>query len=255
MKFQHHKGFTIIEMVVVIILVSVLAALGGQFITSPLSGLLSVGGRIALVDAADVALLRLVRDVRRALPNSLVVTGGTTLQLMTTSDGARYRAGGPGGDADQLDFSAADGSFNTYTRLATGGATNPRLAIYPLGQAGANPFADPVVTPATSTVDVTAAPVTVAGATEFRVTINPPHLFPLESPQQRVFLVDDTVTYTCAGNQLTRNGALLAEFVQACTFQYTIVNARNGLLTATLVLADAGEQITLTRQILVNNSP
>lgn len=254
MTGRENSGFTIIEMVVVILLVSVLAGLGGQFITAPLSGLLSVGSRIALVDAADVALLRLGRDVRSALPNSLVVTGNS-LQLMTTSDGARYRAGGPGGPDDQLDFAAADGAFNTYSLLDTGGAAAPRLAIYPLGQAGANPYTDAVLTPAGSTVTVNATPVTVAGENEYRVTIAPPHQFALQSPGQRVFLVDETVTYACGGNQLTRNGGLLAEFVQNCTFQYQQINARNGLLTATLVLANDGEQISLTRQILVNNSP
>ena len=241
-------------MVVVIVLVSILAALGGQFLSAPLSGLLSIGGRIALVDAADIALLRLGRDVRRALPNSLRIVGGD-LQLMTTTDGARYRAGGPGGLDDQLQFDLADGAFNTYTQLNTGGATNPRLAVYPLGQAGADPYADPVITPAAGTTVSVNTPVVVAGTNEFRVTISPAHQFPLQSPEQRLFVVDDTVTYACAGNQLTRNGALLAEFVQGCQFTYQQINARNGLLTVTLTLADAGEQITLTRQIAVNNSP
>lgn len=248
------RGFTVIEMVVVIILVGVLSALGGQFINAPLSGLLSMGGRIALVDAADVALLRLGRDVRSALPNSLVVTG-TTLQLMTTRDGARYRVDGPGNDNDKLNFSATDTAFNTYTLLDATGVADPRIAIYPLGQAGANPYTDNVITASGAGVTITATPVIVAGANEYRVTLGSPHQFPLQSPEQRLYLVDETVTYTCPGNQLTRNGALLAEFVQSCQFRYQLVDARNGLLTVTLVLESAGEQISLTRQIQVNNSP
>lgn len=251
---RHQQGFTIIEMVVVILLVGTLASLGGQFMTAPITGMLSMGTRIALVDAADLALLRLQRDVQRALPNSLVVAGNT-LQLFTTTDGARYRTDAPGTAADRLDFSAADGSFNTYSLLNTGGAANPRLAIYPLGQAGADPFTDPVITPASSVVTLNPTPVAVAGANEFRVTINPPHLFPFESPSRRVFLVDGTATYTCGSNQLTRNGQLLAEFVQSCQFLYQQLNARNGVLTVTLALSRDGEQINLTRQIQVNNAP
>src|SRR5512139_2377700 len=95
-----------------------------MFISGPVRGFADQTRRARLVDSADTALQRMIRDVRRALPNSVRTTtagGASALELLSTLDGARYRAQPPGTPAQILDFAAADGSFNVlgpFTQLA-----------------------------------------------------------------------------------------------------------------------------------------
>ena len=94
------------------------------FITAPVQGFTDQSRRAKLVDAADSALSRMGRDVRRALPNSIRTTGTggrVALELLGTIDGARYRAQPPGDAADLLDITAADDAFDVigpFTQIA-----------------------------------------------------------------------------------------------------------------------------------------
>src|ERR1700741_2080508 len=108
-------GFTLIELVVTLVISAIVVSFVATFISGPVQGVTHQARRARLVDAADSALERMGRDVRRALPNSVRTTsagGVTALELLSTVDGARYRAQPPGTAAQILDFAAQDGSFN-----------------------------------------------------------------------------------------------------------------------------------------------
>ncbi|MFA6270798.1 MAG: type II secretion system protein, partial [Candidatus Paceibacterota bacterium] len=67
-------GFTLVEAVVAIVITGILAGIVAVFIASPVQGYVDSVRRAELTDAADVALRRMMRDIRLALPNSLRVT-------------------------------------------------------------------------------------------------------------------------------------------------------------------------------------
>ena len=67
------RGFTLMEMVVVIAIAGVVAAGVALFIRLPVQGAMDTVRRAEYSDIADTALRRLARDVRRALPNSVRV--------------------------------------------------------------------------------------------------------------------------------------------------------------------------------------
>ena len=99
---QH--GFTLIELVVTLVISTIVVAFVSLFISGPVQGFADQARRVRLVDAADAALERIGRDVRRSLPNSVRTTssgGVVALEMLSTVDGARYRAQPPGtADAD-----------------------------------------------------------------------------------------------------------------------------------------------------------
>lgn len=106
-------GFTIIELVVVIVLGGVLAALGAHNIAAPIQGFVDSARRAALVDAGETALNRITREVRLALPNSVRIDGTQALEFLRTRSGGRYRAQlDPGAPSDELDFTLASDSFD-----------------------------------------------------------------------------------------------------------------------------------------------
>jgi prepilin-type N-terminal cleavage/methylation domain-containing protein len=151
------RGFTLIELIMVIVIVGILATMTTKIITSPVSSYLDLQRRTTLVDTAELALRRMQRDIRRALPNSVRITGGgTVLELLHVEDGGRYRArqdisaatglcaSTPVGDI--LDFTLADdcfevtGSLKTFNPLAT---SSESLIIYNLGSVSMSLGIDP----------------------------------------------------------------------------------------------------------------
>ena len=273
------NGFTLIELVVVMMILGVVATLTARFVSLPLQGYIEQARRAELTDNGALALLRMSRDIRAALPNSLRAGSSTALELLVTLDGQRYRAEAPGSADDQLSFTAADSAFNTLGVL--GGSapvtyTNHFLAIYPLGQTGAVPYSDPVMTPSGTTISVSAvaSPGPAGTDGEYRIGLSVPHLFPLASPGQRVFLVSGAASYVCAGGELRRHegyglrasqpltaaaigntGVLMAEHVESCNFSYVALDARRSLVRMEIVLEDRGERVRLARQVHVDNTP
>lgn len=95
------QGFTLIEMIVVIIVTGIIATIMASFIARPVQGYADSVKRAELTDAADAALRRMARDIRLALPNSLRVDTTTSptlnfIEFIITSDGGRYRYQGDG---------------------------------------------------------------------------------------------------------------------------------------------------------------
>ena len=283
-KRQH--GFTLIELVVTLVISTIVIAFVSLFITGPVQGFADQSRRVRLVDAADLALDRIGRDIRRSLPNSVRMTssaGGTALELLSTVDGARYRAQPPGMAADVLDFAGPDALFSTlgpFTQVAKPfSRADHYLAVYNVGVPGANAYElANVITPQNTTITITAG--SLPG--EDRVTLSAPFRFAYPSPTQRVFLVNGPVTYLCntvlgtltryqsygiesnqaavdTHGELLANGAsasLMATQVTGCAFDYTPGTAeRAGLVSVQIVVSAQGETVSLLSQIHVDNAP
>jgi MSHA biogenesis protein MshO len=279
-------GFTLIELIVTLVVTAVVVSFMAMFISAPIRGFTDQARRSRLVDAADSALQRIGRDVRRALPNSIRTTtssGVAALELLSTVDGGRYRREAPGTAQQILDFSAADGSFDViapFTQIAKPfSSTSHYLAIYNVGVPGADAYElANVITPAGATITIDAD-----GATgEDRVTLAPAFRFAYGSPTQRVFLVDGPVTYLCnplagtltrysgyaiAASQSARDShgellgvgataSLMADKISACALTYTAGTAeRAGLVSLEIAVQSQGETISLLSQVHVDNVP
>ncbi len=275
------QGFTLIELVLVIVLVGVLGALTTKIITFPINSYLDLARRTAMVDAADMSLRLLQRDIRRSLPNSVRISAdGYSLELLHISDGGRYRANkngnlgataglcSVGGDPanDVLDFTASDtcfefmGSLQSLNPQATNGE---RVVVYNLGVAAADAYANNNSAVLQNAIN--------ANTLRFAATT-----FPFSSPNQRFHIVDTAITYRCdlINKQLLRYsnyaytavqtnvpsgavGQLQVNNVSACSFVYTAgVATRAAQVQATITLTDArGESVTMFRQIHVDNVP
>jgi MSHA biogenesis protein MshO len=275
------RGFTLIELIMVIVITGIIASVVGVFIRQPVEGYMDLTRRAELLDAAESALRLMAREIRRALPNSIRISGTTAIEMINTVDGVRYRHDPPGTPLQRLSFDTADQSFNAIGTFST--ITKPfasageRLVIYNLGGAGADAYdaTTGVITPVgvTFTIDTDPAPPGGSGA-EDQILLSAGHQFPFQSPRQRLFMVDGPISYICnTGTGFLRRytgyalaaaqpvppavpGIPVTRFVTACTFTYAAGTAeRAGLVTVALTLTDQGESINLLHQVHVDNVP
>ena len=142
---RNPMGFSLVEMVVVILLLGILGAAVGAFISRPVEGYRDLARRAALVDAAESALRRMERDLRNALPNSVRVSNlanGFALEMIPILDGAKYNTRGTAYAI--LNFNNDDdfdvlGCFRNPATQTTSGI---RLAINNRGTTGNDVYSD-----------------------------------------------------------------------------------------------------------------
>ena len=270
-KGEGSKGFTLMEMIMVIVITGIIGAVVAVFIRRPVESYVDVARRGELSDIADTALRRITRDVRTALPNSIrITTAGnvTYLEYLQTSGGGRYRAApDSAGAGDALDFVAADASFDVIGTMPALAAGNS-IVIYNLSPSGttANAYSGDNRGAYTSNTATT-------------ITLSAAKLFPFQSPAKRYQVVEHAVTYACdplpAGAGVLRrdwnygivdpqpappaggSNALLATNISSCSFTYSAsgATARTGILTLNLEITEGGETVRLFQQVHVNNVP
>lgn len=271
-------GFTLIEAIVAITITGILGAIVAVFINKPVQGYFDSVRRAELTDQADVALRRITRDLRLALPNSLRVAnaGGVNyIEFIMTANGGRYRDiadGSTGGDF--LSYTnPADVSFDVLGPMPANPVIAPGdfIVSYNLGPGNA---------PADAYTGGNRAQVQGVVGNVITLTANPfaVQAPPLPSPDARFQVVPGNVgavTYACpaaAPGNVTRQwnygfaaaqgtpppGASVPLAARAtCVVEYAPnATGRNGLLLINLTLSDAsGERITLAQQIRIDNTP
>jgi MSHA biogenesis protein MshO len=294
-SIRRQHGFTLVELVMVIVILGVIGAVVAVFMRAPIQAYFDSGRRAALTDVADTAVRRMSRDIRKALPNSVRVSvsgSESCVEFIPTRSGGRYRENNrPTGDTvgKGLDFTAADTVLNMLGRNADWPVdqqirANDLVAVYNLGIPGANAYnGDNVARVASVASD------TSSGSEETTITLSAAKLFPLESGSRRFHVVpveENVVAYVCSGTTLRRlvtpgvtsgtgvlftssatrycgsasnpvsTAPVLMSDLSACAFTYNDSDSqRNGLVQMSLAVTRDGETVNLYHQIQVNNTP
>lgn len=288
------KGFTLIELIMVMVLIGALASVASIIIVGPVDGFVDQNRRAELVDIAETALQRMTREIHGALPNSVRLSNNGTqfaFEYLNSTTGGRYRLlQATGGPSNRLNFNAASDSFDILGGLPGFGLIDVAGGT---GQANClNNTVDCLViyNTGTSATDFNAyngdniAAITAVSNTSmtFDNSDIPGWRFPAVSPGNRFFVVDTPVSFVCdsatgqmlmyqgyninavqpvAAGSFGVAGRVLADQVTNCgagTFLYNAgAGLRFGLVVLRLTITAAGttETISLQQQVHVLNAP
>ncbi len=271
-----NRGFTLIEMITVIVLLGIIAGILTPFISKAMQAYTHSKARANLVAKGRLAMDRLTREVRLAVPNSLSVLGGNTgIEFLRSRAGGRY--------VERFDDFGPEFSRMNYRFRKNANLTN----LYAVGNGLTFIAGDVLVigntSPANLQAGITATTLSTINNTSLITdgTVNGQILgftnqqFNVESPGKHFVLADQTVEvglsagnlrwFTAAG--LTNyDGAVdwsagdpaLIDGVSNVTFTYAPGTSQStGILRVDLQIVEAhtNEDIRLYNEIHVRNTP
>jgi MSHA biogenesis protein MshO len=269
-------GFTLVELIVVILLIGILGSTVGVFLANPVRGYFAAINRAQLTDAADGAVRRLARELQGAVPNSVRLSssgGSVYLEFVPIVAFGRYRAAASNGldptGTDPLDFSNInDGSF----QILGPGVTAPsgsKLAIMNLGYGAFDLYSGSNVRTVTS-----------IGSSLTSLQFTAGSAWPAASPGHRFYLFTSAVTYVCtpgtSGTLVryygytpqaaqpasttamplsTASQSILLDDVTACSISAGTSQVDLNAMQVNLQLTRDGESVTLYSQVGTPNGP
>ena len=284
---KHQAGFTLIEMIMVIVITGIIAGMVAIFIRSPIDGYFNTVRRAALTEEADFALRFVARDLQAALPNSItcgVFGSDKGMRFLSVRSGGRFReaptnanAGVPlafgtaattfdviGSDANSTLFDARGNAVDgSSSRVIVGNLSNGVSSCYNYDSVSG------FVNNAPSLASLAASNVAFVNTSYpgecqlTSATIADTGAFPNQINGRefgRFYVTDSTlVEYVCEnGKGLKRNGSLLIDpsHVQACEVACDQTKPRIQLVTFNLTLKDRdNESVMLLRRVTIVNRP
>ena len=260
-------GFTLVELVMVIVVLSIIGTVSFHFIAQSSEGAIATGQRQQRAMAAEVISEQISRALRNALPGSIRVTpDGACVEFMPILGGSVYQS---------VPIAHAAGSFPALSMSGKSSLTG-HIAVYPIASSNVYALNSPgVLSTQAATVPAGngAVAVTFSSGT-FQFLTNSPtrRFFVVDTPrafcQQGSFLYRYTgygyvssvnnLESTLAGGSVSRGvvGAPLQANSTQFAYQPPTLQ-RNGVVTFSFTLRDpsSGETMAVTQEVQVRNVP
>lgn len=270
------SGFTLVELVMVILLLGIMATFTSQFIGIGTQIYGDASSREQLMSDARFAMERLNRELRNAVPGSerietaggLWVDSGACLRFWPISTSSRYLALNKtvSGSSSTLELVMATPAAATdpLSTDATAVKVGDLMVVFPLPNSSANSLVGGCDY-GRCVANVTAVQPPVSGAQSIRYTSA--ENFAGLSPGSRVYFANQQVRYCVVGSTITRasaaisvslpaSGVLMAESLRSGNF-YRETSAFNaqGEFGMRFVFERKGESVTFNHKIEVLNVP
>lgn len=241
------KGFTLIELVIVIILLSALGIMTSSYIATGVDIYSDVTERDRSLNSIRFVMERLRREVSDALPNSLAVNVSANSNCLTFRPIKASTVYAPNFPIYPLSSSVATISNTLGYSFVAG----DQAVVYLLNQSEL---------PVSTAIDSDKAK-TISAISSNSISFTTNVSFPLSSPGKRLYIIRDKVSYCFRGTDITRslNDAtpiLMAENIKNGSFNVQEATLqRNGLVQMKLTLNFDGQEAEIDQTLSIGNTP
>ncbi len=279
------KGFTLIELVAVIIILGVLATATTQYITFGAQVYVESTERQRVLSQSRFFVERLVRELRLAMPNSVRTTAnGSCIEFVPVKASGAYRTDSAANLAPIAPNPAAS-TIDVISYDIASSSVNDRIYIYPTSPADVYVQSNEQDDKWSRLFSVTVTP--SQSSPQFRITLKDEvadtnasnERFPEESPVSRFYVADVSINYCLVSGQVLRfvksdfnsvqstgvpngiAGILMAEGLTNTNaepaFSYSSVSqARNAVVSLYLEFeANIGENMFFNHEVHIPNVP
>jgi MSHA biogenesis protein MshO len=253
-------GFTMIEILTVLVMLGILSAVGSDFVVRMIDGYRQTELLAELTGRGRLTLEQMARYLRQAVPNSLRLSADNRcVEFLPLYGGANYLS--PLADAEN---GAAAVTSIVTSPFVTGTGAAAHAVVAPLTPAELYTIASP------------SSRASVANATSTAVTLSSAHVFNRNSNLKRIFLADDPKRFCLVGTDLMLvegygldTGALstlspggtsspLATGISSAGSAFELSPGsedRNAVLQVSLTFTERGTSVALSQRIFVRNVP
>ena len=249
---RSQSGFTLIELITVIVILSIIATFGSGFVVSTLDAYSQTQDRSKLINRGRQAIEQITRRIRGATPNSIRITGNC-LEFLPLASGGNYLNAVP-----DLNNGAPASNTISITPYSVNFGTARHVTI------GADSAGDIYSGGSLATLDsFTATTLTLTGN----------KVWQRNSPTRRFYLTDNPESFCMTGANLLHHsgyatpltstgtpggaGTLMAENVSSGT-PFAIeagTETRGAVVMIDLVFAEKDQQVPIRQEVFVRNVP
>lgn len=255
------RGFTLIEMVIAIILLSVVGLFLGSVIRQSMGIYVDTTAREALIQQGRFVTERLSRELREAVPNSVMVENGC-IEFLPITDSAIY---------SELPTVQSPSAAVRLLPIDKKVLNGDRLVVFPTNAASLRqtPSASGQTAQVNADVDFTSP----NNTRMVDVALTQQTGFVIQSPAKRVYFYRTPVAFCYQNSRIYRYAdyalnrsalspaqlgtpVLMAENISQANFHVTQPELqRNGLVKIELTFSDRGEEVKFDHDALIYNTP